>query len=106
MPHRATRPFYSPLRFGFQQRQQFVGRPELALSKTGRHNRLNRFQLFCRICPNVDLRRGQITVSNQRETLRTSWVACSTIMAQVCLSTWGDTLLPCSVEHFRFAVLT
>jgi hypothetical protein len=58
----ASRPFDSPLKLGFQKRRQFVGRPELALSKTGRHNRLDRFQLFCRISANVDLRRGQTAV--------------------------------------------
>ena len=30
-----------------------------------------------------------------------SCVACSTTIAQVCRSTWGETCLPCSVEHFR-----
>ena len=32
MLHAASRPFDSPLRFALQEREQFVGRPELALA--------------------------------------------------------------------------
>jgi hypothetical protein len=42
---------------------------------------------------------------NHRETFRMSFVACSTIIAQVCRSTCGETCLPHSVKHFRSAVL-
>ena len=55
-------PLLLSIKIWLSKRQQFVGRPELALPKAGRHNRLNRFQLFCGIGPNVDLRRGQIAV--------------------------------------------
>jgi hypothetical protein len=39
-----------------------------------------------------------------RGTFRMSFVACSTIIAQVYRSTWGETCLPRSVKHFRSAV--
>src|SRR6266542_2777228 len=41
---------------------------------------------------------------NHRETFRMSCVACNTTIALVWRSTWGDTCLACSVEHFRSAV--
>jgi transposase-like zinc-binding protein len=62
MLHVAARPFDSPLSLALQQREQFVRRPELALAKARRHDRLDGLQLFGRISANVDFRRGQITV--------------------------------------------
>ena len=58
----ASRPFDSPLRFGLQQGQQFVGRPELAFAEARWHNCFDSLQFFGRIGSNVDFRRGQITV--------------------------------------------
>jgi len=54
--------FDSPLRFGLEQGQQFVGRPELAFAEARWHNRFDGLQLLGRIGSNVDFRRGQITV--------------------------------------------
>jgi hypothetical protein len=62
---------------GTQQREQFVGRLELALAKARRHNRFNGLQLFGGIGPNVDFRRGQVTVPQPQGDLRMSFVACS-----------------------------
>ncbi len=62
MPHSASHPFDSPLRLALQNREQFVGRPELALAKARWHDRFDGLQLFSRVGPNVDLRRGQIAV--------------------------------------------
>jgi hypothetical protein len=62
MLHAASRPFDSPLRFALEQREQFVGRPKLAFAKAWRYHRFNGLQLFGGISPNVDLRRGQVTV--------------------------------------------
>ena len=50
--------FYSPLRLGLQESQQFVGRPELASAETRRYNRFDGFQLLGGISPNVDFGRG------------------------------------------------
>src|SRR5215831_20761693 len=61
--HSASRPFDSPLRLALQKREQFVGWLELALTEARWHNRFDGFQLFSRIGPDVDLRRGQVTVS-------------------------------------------
>ena len=63
MLHAASRPFDSPLRFTLQQREQFVGRPKLALAKARRYDRFDSLKLFCGIGSNVDFRRGQIAVS-------------------------------------------
>jgi hypothetical protein len=62
MPHVAVRPFDSPLSLALQQGEQFVRRPELALAKARRHNRLDGLQLFGRVSANIDFRRGQIAV--------------------------------------------
>ena len=62
MLHAASCPFDSPLRLALQKREQFVGRPKLALAKARWHNRFDGLQLFGRIGPNVDFRRGQVTV--------------------------------------------
>ena len=62
MLHAASRPFDSPLRFTLQQREQFVGRPKLALAKARRYNRFNGLKLFGGIGSNVDFCRGQATM--------------------------------------------
>jgi len=51
---RAIRPFHSPLRFAFQERDQFVRRTELTFTKARRDYRLNGLKFFAWISPNVD----------------------------------------------------
>ena len=57
-----------------------------------RHDRLDRIEFLRRIAPGVEARwssRGERP--SHSETFRMSPVACRTIIAQVCLSTWGET---------------
>src|ERR1035438_5204033 len=62
MLHAAARPFDSPLWLAFQQREEFVGWPELAPAKAWWYDRFDGLQFFGRIGSNVDLRRGQVAV--------------------------------------------
>src|SRR6202022_3800736 len=55
--------YNSPLRLGFQQRHQSVRRPELTLAKVRRYNCLNSFELLARVGANIDLRGGEVAVS-------------------------------------------
>src|ERR1039457_6657804 len=59
----ARRPFDSPLRFGLQEGEQFVGSPKLALPKARRHDRFDGLQFLGGISPNVNFRGGQTSVT-------------------------------------------
>ena len=58
----AARSFDSPLRFGLQEREQFVGSPKLALAKGWRHDRFNGLQFLGGVSPNVNFGGGQAAV--------------------------------------------
>lgn len=60
---RATRPFDSPLRFGFQKGDEFIGRPEFPLTKMRGDDSLNRFQLLPGISPHVYLGGGETAMA-------------------------------------------
>ena len=51
---RAIRPFHSPLRFAFQERDQFIRRTKLTFAKARWDYRLNGLEFFAWISPNVD----------------------------------------------------
>src|SRR5215831_16956338 len=63
MPYTRSRPFDSPLRPGFEKREQLIRRSKLSSAKARRHNRLDSLELLGGVSPNVDFRGGQMTVS-------------------------------------------
>ena len=66
---RAVRLFYSPLRFGFQERNQFIRWSELTLTKARWDHRLNGLEFLTRISANINLRRREIAMSQPQRNL-------------------------------------
>jgi hypothetical protein len=58
----AARSFDSPLRFGLEEREKFVGSPKLALAKARWHDRFYGLQFLGGISTNLNFSGGQTAV--------------------------------------------